>query len=73
MTSVSVRAIPCPCQARSGEPCTPLGDHLARYVSAETAGVISRDCLNAAITKLMSFRTQMSRVLLCSSRLYGLP
>jgi len=43
MVADGVCSIPCPCQPRPGEPCTPLGDHLARYLNAEMAGAINQD------------------------------
>ena len=45
-------SVPCRCRARPGQPCTALGNHLARYLAAELAGVISRDQLKAEIGTL---------------------
>ena len=50
--ATSVRSVRCPCHACPGEPCTPEGDHLARYLRAESAGAISRDYLKAVIAGL---------------------
>jgi hypothetical protein len=47
-----VRSISCECDASPGESCTPQGDHLARYLRAETAGAIGRDYLKATIAGL---------------------
>ena len=44
--------VPCNCQARPGRSCTPLGNHLARYLIAESSSVISRDHLMAVIATL---------------------
>ena len=52
MVAIDMRSVLCPCQARPGRPCTPHGDHLARYLGAEAAGAISRDHLIAAIATL---------------------
>ncbi len=52
MAADGVRSIPCPCQPRPGEPCTPLGNHLAMYLNAEAAGAINRDRLTATIAAL---------------------
>lgn len=47
-----VLSVPCSCLARSGQPCTALGNHLARYLRAEMTDVISRDHLKAVIATL---------------------
>lgn len=47
------RAIRCACQARPGQPCTPCGDHLARYLRAEAVGAINRGQLTAVVTSLV--------------------
>lgn len=52
MIANPVRSISCECDAGPDEPCTPQGDHLARYLRAETAGVIDRDYLTATIARL---------------------
>lgn len=52
MKVTSGRSVRCPCHACPGEPCTPEGDHLARYLRAESAGAISRDYLKAVIAGL---------------------
>jgi len=52
MVADGVRSIQCPCRPRPGEPCTPFGDHLARYLNAETAGAINQDHLTATIATL---------------------
>ena len=50
---------PCTCQARPCQPCTPLGNHLARYLTAESSGVISRDFLKAVIATLTVIAPQV--------------
>ncbi len=52
MRVTSARSVRCPCRACPGEPCRPEGDHLARYLRAESAGAISRDYLRAVIAGL---------------------
>lgn len=52
MTTTIVRSVPCPCGARISQPCTPRGDHLARYLNAEQAGAISRSQLTSVIATL---------------------
>ena len=52
MNATSVRSVRCSCRALTGEPCTPEGDHLARYLRAEITGVISRDDVKTVIAKL---------------------
>lgn len=47
------RAIRCACGARSGQPCTPGGDHLARYLAADAVGAITRDQLAAVVASLV--------------------
>jgi hypothetical protein len=53
VNAASVRSVQCPCRATISTPCTPHGDHLARYLRAEATGVIARDQLHAAITTLI--------------------
>ena len=50
--TAAIRSVPCPCQARLGQPCTARGNHLARYLRAHRSGAISRDCLKAVIATL---------------------
>ena len=50
--TAAICSVPCQCQALSGQPCTAHGNHLARYLTAETTGVISRDHLKAVIATL---------------------
>jgi hypothetical protein len=47
-----VRSADCVCEAASGEPCTPDGDHLDRYVRAAQQGSIARQTLKAAVSRL---------------------
>jgi hypothetical protein len=52
----TARARPCPlCQARPGAPCQrkPQGDHLARYLDADTAGQLTRDYMAAVLADLV--------------------
>ena len=55
-TAESVRSLPCPlCGQRPGRPCTitgPVGDHLARWLAAERAGLITREQLAAVVGTL---------------------
>jgi hypothetical protein len=46
------RSVSCPCQAQPGQPCTPAGDHLARYLHAEQPGAITRQSLTQVIAGL---------------------
>jgi len=46
------RSVSCPCQAQPGQPCTPAGDHLARYLHAEQSGAITRQSLTQVIAGL---------------------
>lgn len=47
-----VRSAACVCEAASGSPCTPEGDHLDRYVRAAQQGRIARQTLKAAVSRL---------------------
>ena len=38
--------------AQTGVPCSPSGDHLARYLAAERAGMFSRQALKNVIAQL---------------------
>lgn len=51
--AIGARAVRCACRARPGRPCTPSGDHLARYLAADASGMITRDQLTAVITSLV--------------------
>jgi hypothetical protein len=49
----AVRATRCTlCGKRPGRPCTPKGDHLARWLAASSGGRITRDDLKAVIVRL---------------------
>jgi hypothetical protein len=48
----AARSVTCPCHARPGRPCTPAGDHLARYLYAEQTGAITRQSLTQVIAGL---------------------
>jgi hypothetical protein len=48
----ATRSVPCPCHAQPGQPCTPAGDHLARYLHAEQSGTITRQSLTQVIAGL---------------------
>ena len=48
----AARSVDCPCHARPGVPCGPSGDHLARYLSAEQSGAITRESLKEVIAGL---------------------
>ncbi len=50
--TTAIRSVPCLCQAHPGQLCTAHGNHLARYLTAEATGVISRDHLVAVIATL---------------------
>jgi len=50
--ALAARAVACPCRARSGVPCGPSGDHLARYLHAEQDGAITRESLKEVIAGL---------------------
>ena len=52
MTTTIVRSVACPCGARMTQPCTHRGDHLARYLRADRAGLISRDQLTTVLATL---------------------
>lgn len=54
MTAADIaRMCNCPqCWSRPGVPCTPWGEHLARYQRAERRGLLSRDVLAAVVTPL---------------------
>jgi hypothetical protein len=52
MTTTTIRSVACPCGTRTTQPCTPRGDHLARYLHAEKTGAINRDQLVTAIAAL---------------------
>ncbi len=53
--AAAVRSATCDCPAPVGQPCTPTGDHLARYLKAEQAGAISREALKGVIGELDVF------------------
>jgi hypothetical protein len=48
----AARSVDCECQARAGTPCSPTGDHLARYVRAHQAGALTKDSLTQVIAEL---------------------
>jgi hypothetical protein len=48
----AARSAQCPCQTQAGAPCTPSGDHLARYLRAWQGGTLSRESLKHAIDGL---------------------
>ena len=48
----ATRSVTCPCHAQPGQPCTPAGDHLARYLHAEKSGAITRQSLTQVIAGL---------------------
>jgi hypothetical protein len=48
----AARSAECPCQAQAGAPCTPSGDHLARYLRAWQAGTLTRESLKHIIEGL---------------------
>ena len=48
----AARSVSCPCHAQPGQPCTPAGDHLARYLHAEQSGAITRQSLTQVIAGL---------------------
>jgi Zincin-like metallopeptidase len=48
----AARSVGCPCQAGPGAPCSPSGDHLARYLRAELSGAIARESLKEVIAGL---------------------
>ena len=50
--TTAIRSVPCSCRALPGQPCTAHGNHLARYLTAATTGVISSDHLKAVIATL---------------------
>jgi hypothetical protein len=47
-----VRSTECVCDAASGSPCTPYGDHLDGYVRAAKQGTIDRETLKQAVAGL---------------------
>ncbi len=50
----AVRAIRCRlCRHRPGQPCTPRGDHLARWLAAYEQRRITRDDLKHVIVRLV--------------------
>ncbi len=50
----AVRSTRCAlCGARPGTPCTPQGDHLARWLAACRRGGITRDDLKHVIVRLV--------------------
>lgn len=52
----AVRGRPCPlCQAAPGEPChpKPMGDHLARFLDAYTAGRLTRAYMAKTLGELV--------------------
>jgi hypothetical protein len=50
----AVRATPCPlCRRRPGKPCTPKGDHLARWLAGYSGGQIGRADLVGIIAGLV--------------------
>ncbi len=50
----AVRSVRCQlCRARPATACTARGDHLARWLAANSAGRITRDALKAAIVRLV--------------------
>jgi hypothetical protein len=50
--TAAIHSVPCRCRALLGQPCTTHGNHLARYLTAEKTGVISRDHLKTVIATL---------------------
>jgi hypothetical protein len=48
----AVRSVECACTARPGIPCSPSGDHPARYLLAEQRAAISRSTLTRVIAGL---------------------
>jgi hypothetical protein len=48
----AARSVGCPCQAGPGVPCSPSGDHLARYLRAEQSGAIASESLKEVIAGL---------------------
>jgi predicted GIY-YIG superfamily endonuclease len=48
----AARSVDCECQARTGAPCDPSGDHLARYLRAHQSGALTKDSLTQVITEL---------------------
>jgi hypothetical protein len=48
----AARSVDCECQAPSGAPCGPAGDHLARYLRAHHVGALTKDSLKDVITEL---------------------
>ena len=48
----AVWAVGCDCAAPAGTPCSPAGDHLARYLRAERAGALTRQTLHHVIESL---------------------
>jgi hypothetical protein len=48
----AARSVSCPCHAQPGQPCTPAGDHLARYLDAGQSGAITRQSLAQVIAGL---------------------
>lgn len=56
----AVRGRECPlCQAPSGTPCSPkpVGDHLARYMDAYTAGQLTREYMARTLGELVVIDT----------------
>jgi hypothetical protein len=48
----AARSVSCACQAQPGQPCSPAGDHLARYLHAQQSGAITRQSLTQVIAGL---------------------
>jgi hypothetical protein len=48
----AVRSVACTCTAQPGTPCSPAGDHLARYLHAEQRHAITRQTLTRVIAGL---------------------
>jgi hypothetical protein len=48
----AARTVDCECQAMAGAPCGPVGDHLARYLSAYQSGALTRDSVAQVIAEL---------------------
>jgi hypothetical protein len=56
----AARSVGCPCRAETGVPCSPAGDHLARYLRAEQQGAITREALKEVISGLDVIATHVT-------------
>jgi hypothetical protein len=48
----AARSVDCACTAPARTPCSPSGDHLARYLRAEQSGALTRQALTDVIADL---------------------